>query len=605
MRKLILMLLLLTSSIFASIGNISKIEGTIEIKRGSSILNASLGQELEKKDLILTHENSMAVISLNDNTQLTVGKNSSLNIEDYYYDENDTTKSKAEFGFFKGAFKSVTGQIGKINPSKFKLKTKNATIGIRGTTVVADQETVIVLEGSVFVLSNNKQVIVDAGNFTKTLNKTEPSQAKEFTNKELDPILAKLYPNRKVITFTTENQNSKKSAKAQKGEVLINEDGSITYLIDKNFKGTDIITIFSNDSKNERIETIKVEIDEKGNIKLNLESVVLKDNQNFNILNPIDTKNIKEDIQNIENLATIPQNIPTNTPIPGINRFYLNSWQVPTQTNPFNYSPIGTGEIVSFNIPNNSVYLGTSNVDFSGSTYLSDVTIDSTNIQYGNPLDTTSYYYVNDDFFGTTGTFGGYTGWMQAVYDKYTSTGFTNSENNASWGYWQQDTAAAGMLSGVWVTGNPVSVSLFPTILTYDFSGQMMGYSKANSNTTLNNILMDTNNYITININIGSGITTGNYNFTTANNLTWSGSFSANHIATSGTTTFQANSIIANAGSQGIENVITTAIPNPLNGSYIKGQTYGNLLGVQSIGGSFNFYNSTNTAFGVFIADKQ
>lgn len=55
---------------------------------------------------------------------MTIGKESVLNIEEYVFDESKTDNSATELNFVKGAFHTITGQIGKINPSKFKLKNK-------------------------------------------------------------------------------------------------------------------------------------------------------------------------------------------------------------------------------------------------------------------------------------------------------------------------------------------------------------------------------------------------------------------------------------------------------------------------------------------------
>ncbi|WP_419764988.1 MAG: FecR family protein [Arcobacter sp.] len=139
MKKIIILLFILTNILFASIGQITALVGEIKISRDSKELLAKLGEELEKNDVINSSKGAKAQITLDDNTIITIGQNSTLNIFDYVFDESKPKDSKASFGFMKGSFKSITGKIGKINKDRFKLKTKSASIGIRGTTIIGNQ----------------------------------------------------------------------------------------------------------------------------------------------------------------------------------------------------------------------------------------------------------------------------------------------------------------------------------------------------------------------------------------------------------------------------------------------------------------------------------
>ncbi|MDR2905741.1 MAG: FecR family protein, partial [Helicobacteraceae bacterium] len=68
---------------------------------------------------------------------VTIGKNSALEIEKFLFDEKNA-KNEAEISLSKGAFRTITGQIGKIAPETFKLKTRTTSIGIRGTQFLVD-----------------------------------------------------------------------------------------------------------------------------------------------------------------------------------------------------------------------------------------------------------------------------------------------------------------------------------------------------------------------------------------------------------------------------------------------------------------------------------
>jgi len=149
--KILILISLLVSLVFASIGQVTGLRGKANLHRGDVVTNLDIGTKLEKKDIIKTFDKTKVQIIFNDNTIITVGKKSTLDIQDYLYDENNAKNSKVNLKFSRGAFKSITGKIGKLAPARFKLKTKNATIGIRGTTLAGNQNRVICERGRIVV----------------------------------------------------------------------------------------------------------------------------------------------------------------------------------------------------------------------------------------------------------------------------------------------------------------------------------------------------------------------------------------------------------------------------------------------------------------------
>ncbi len=169
--KRYLLLLLLPTLTFASIGKINFVKGDATITRVGKSLKVTTKSLLEKYDFIKTAGNSKVQIIFKDNTILTIGKNSTLDIADYLYDEKKPKINKAKFKILKGAFTSITGRIGKINKNKFKLKTKSASIGIRGTIVKANQKTVLCTQGAITVTTpNGVSVNVEAGEKTSIVS---------------------------------------------------------------------------------------------------------------------------------------------------------------------------------------------------------------------------------------------------------------------------------------------------------------------------------------------------------------------------------------------------------------------------------------------------
>jgi len=116
----------------ASIGEIKVSNGEVTIERAGKFIKGAYSTPIEEKDIITTKVHSNAQVIFSDGTAVSVGSNSKFNIQEYLYDEQ-SSKVNFKASVTEGAFKAVSGRIGKISPDMFKLKTKTATIGIRGT----------------------------------------------------------------------------------------------------------------------------------------------------------------------------------------------------------------------------------------------------------------------------------------------------------------------------------------------------------------------------------------------------------------------------------------------------------------------------------------
>ncbi len=218
MRKYLL-LLVLPILIYANVGKITVLKGDVKIKRDSKTIQAKSGIVLEKNDFIKTDKDGKVQIVFTDNTIFTVGKNSTLDIADYLYDESQPKNNKAQFNVLKGAFSSITGKIGKLNKSKFKLKTKSASIGIRGTIVKANQEVIMCTEGAITVTTNDGvSVRVEAGQKTNVASgtPTEPEVIKEGDEDALDVDIKP----EDAGTVAVENEEE------QKDEVTVDEEAA-------------------------------------------------------------------------------------------------------------------------------------------------------------------------------------------------------------------------------------------------------------------------------------------------------------------------------------------------------------------------------------------
>jgi len=191
MTKIIILLLLTLNLLFASVGKLTAIRGDITVLRGTAQMSAFVGMKLEEKDEIITKKASKAQMVFNDKTVITIGKNSSFSVKEYFY-EPTSKRSKAKFGASRGFFKAITGAIGKINPEKFSLATRTSTIGIRGTHFFGmmdeDSERIGCTKGAIVVEANGVSVDVLAGEITIFNLGDVPTPARQIEAKDLNQL---------------------------------------------------------------------------------------------------------------------------------------------------------------------------------------------------------------------------------------------------------------------------------------------------------------------------------------------------------------------------------------------------------------------------------
>lgn len=191
MKKLLLILALGATTLFASVGQIAAVKGEASIDRAGTKLMASPGLAVEEKDKILSESGSRVQVLFNDKTVVTIGSQSVFEVEKYLFDE-PAGKAEAKFGFTKGAFKTLTGKIGQVAPDRFTMKTRTATIGIRGTGVLGkisdNREMIACTEGAIAVEAGGSVVELTAGEMTSFLAGAVPGAPRDVTPEDLQDL---------------------------------------------------------------------------------------------------------------------------------------------------------------------------------------------------------------------------------------------------------------------------------------------------------------------------------------------------------------------------------------------------------------------------------
>jgi hypothetical protein len=119
---------------FAAIGTIDSLEGEVRVISATADHAAQAGLELNEGDTVKTGANAWTLLAMSDGATLTLRPNSQLRLDTYRYDpDGDAPRNRSLLALAKGAFRSITGYIGRTNRAGYSIATPTATIGIRGT----------------------------------------------------------------------------------------------------------------------------------------------------------------------------------------------------------------------------------------------------------------------------------------------------------------------------------------------------------------------------------------------------------------------------------------------------------------------------------------
>ncbi|PHQ65498.1 MAG: hypothetical protein COB99_03665 [Sulfurimonas sp.] len=196
LTKIVLIVLLFGASLLAKdIATITALNGKAYVQRDSQKIEISLGYKLQEKDSVITDDNAKVQIIFEDETIVTVGKNSNFSINEYLYEENQ--EPVAKFGMLRGAMRTITGKIGDIAPDKFSVHAKTATIGIRGTNfsvIVGEDESVQVYctFGAISVTVDRVEYVVQQGYYIN-VSADGKVEVKEFTAQDLRDMKEKSF----------------------------------------------------------------------------------------------------------------------------------------------------------------------------------------------------------------------------------------------------------------------------------------------------------------------------------------------------------------------------------------------------------------------------
>ena len=141
--KPVLVLFLLVAVLFATeassadlrVASIKSLKGQASVVRGEQTLPVVTGMPLFAKDRLKTRSDSALSLIMLDDTILSLGSESELELKQYVFDPQESNFSIV-LKMVKGTFIYLSGVIGKLEPEAIRLETPDTTIAVRGTRVM-------------------------------------------------------------------------------------------------------------------------------------------------------------------------------------------------------------------------------------------------------------------------------------------------------------------------------------------------------------------------------------------------------------------------------------------------------------------------------------
>lgn len=168
----------------AAAGRAEFVIGGVNVARNGVERPLTRGTELDNGDTVRTND-GRAQIRFTDGAYVSLQPNTEYSIRDYRYDSQGN--ERGFFGLLKGAMRTVTGAIGRINRDRYQIATPTATVGIRGTggviQVQEDGSTLVIGTSGIWSLTNPAgSVDVPAG--TSAVAPSDPNQPPQESSQQ-------------------------------------------------------------------------------------------------------------------------------------------------------------------------------------------------------------------------------------------------------------------------------------------------------------------------------------------------------------------------------------------------------------------------------------
>jgi hypothetical protein len=120
-----------------AIGVVKTVKGAVHIERAAQSVDANIGSEVYGSDRVVTGPASSVGITLRDNTLLSEGSSSVLELNQFAF--NTTTHDGTlDATIRRGSLAVVDGALAKAHPEAVRFSTPTTTLGVRGTEFIIE-----------------------------------------------------------------------------------------------------------------------------------------------------------------------------------------------------------------------------------------------------------------------------------------------------------------------------------------------------------------------------------------------------------------------------------------------------------------------------------
>ncbi len=154
------------------------------------------GQEILAGDRVVT-TSGRAQLRFTDGAYVSLQPNTTFEVREYRYDGKTDGSEKGIFGLLRGAMRTVTGLIGRVNRNAYQIQTPTATVGIRGTggiiAVLDDGTTRVTGSSGTWYIDKDGKPTLDVPAGTVGEASPNPNEPPKETTEEL--VLGPPQPN--------------------------------------------------------------------------------------------------------------------------------------------------------------------------------------------------------------------------------------------------------------------------------------------------------------------------------------------------------------------------------------------------------------------------
>lgn len=123
----------------AVIGHVQSVGGVATVTHGPVTWEAAPGAPVYEGDILRTYWDGAMGVTFKDNTRISLGPSTRVTIPKFVF-----SPAEQRYGFvlrlIAGSLQYLSGLTAKLSPDSMKIETPTATVGVRGTRLLARAE---------------------------------------------------------------------------------------------------------------------------------------------------------------------------------------------------------------------------------------------------------------------------------------------------------------------------------------------------------------------------------------------------------------------------------------------------------------------------------